>query len=396
MALDIDNKASAPVLDDWEIKRKKYTTFLRLLEEQKNCIFSSDITDDVEEFLKEYRKAGQMNYEVLSIEAELDDRTDFCTQIICRMTSLNSLQNEEFNDLYSNLIQYMEKQAFCYVDQCWERIMSYVGRSNNILLVFLDFDYYEKLISNGEIARFRQLAELQGLKVWLIGEHDPSGNGERKIERLKKQFKRIDKQIFNKHMNSVQEPYVYISYNWEDKSDVTANHLYDTLYPHFALRRDKINCNYGENIKEFMEAIREGQYIVVIISQEYLKSENCMFELAGIIKHPDYNNRLFPIVCDAKDSRVRDDNFYVELLEEWKKKLETKKQQVEKAKSVNVKGAAPLEEKLKTIEDVNDLLADIKVYIDYTNAPSYVDASNERFSKIIKSIKEQMKINQVV
>lgn len=143
-----------------------------------------------------------------------------------------------------------------------------------------------------------------------------------------------------------------------------------------------------------MEAIHEGQYIVVIISQEYLKSENCMFELAGIMKHPDYKNRLFPIICDSKSSRVRDDNFYVELLVEWRKKLETKKEQVEKAKSANAKGATPLEEKLKTIEDVNDLLADIKVYIDYTNAPSYVDASNERFSKIIKSIKEQMQINQ--
>lgn len=394
MALDIDNKASAPVLDDWEIRRKKYAAFLRLLEEQKNCIFSSDMSDDVEDFLTEYRKICQVDYEVLTIEAELDDRTDLCTQIIGRMTSLKSLQNKDFYDLYSALIQYTEKHSFCFVDQCWESILSYVSQVNNILLVFLDFDYYEKMISNGEIARFRQLAELSGLKIWLIGEDNQNDCRERKIERFKKQFKRINKQIFNKQMNSVKEPYVYISYNWEDKSDVTANHLYDTLYPHFALRRDKEDCNYGENIKDFMEAIREGQYIVVIISQEYLKSENCMFELAGIMKHPDYKNRLFPIICDSKDSKVRDDNFYVELLIEWRKKLETKNEQVEKAKAVNSKGATPLEEKLKTIKDVNDLLSDLKTYIDYTNAPSYVDASNQRFSKIIESIKEQMQINQ--
>lgn len=139
-----------------------------------------------------------------------------------------------------------------------------------------------------------------------------------------------------------------------------------------------------------MEAIREGHYIVLILSQEYLKSENCMFELVGIMKHPDYKNRLFPIVCDAKDSKVRDDAFYVELLSEWKQKLDNKKAQVAKAKEFNEKGAAPLEEKLKNIEDVNNFLADIKRYVDYTNAPSYADASKERFTRIIEAIKKQM------
>ena len=52
MALDILNKANAPVVDDWEIKRKVYATFFRLLEDQKNCIFTADMSNDVEDFLK--------------------------------------------------------------------------------------------------------------------------------------------------------------------------------------------------------------------------------------------------------------------------------------------------------------------------------------------------------
>ena len=390
MALDILNKANAPVVDDWEIKRKVYATFFRLLEDQKNCIFTADMSNDVEEFLKDYADSDGTNYGVVTIEAELQDRTDLCTQIIGRLTTIHPLNSNEFNNLYSNLIMHTENKAFGYVDQCWKKILSYLENTNNILLVLLDFDYYEDLINNGEIAKLRQLTELQGVKFWLIGEHDADANGERKLMRLKRTFKHINKQLFYENMISVKEPYVYISYNWEDKSDVTANHLYDTLQPHFAIRRDKVDCNYCENIKEFMEAIREGQYIVLILSQEYLKSENCMFELVGIMKHPDYKNRLFPIVCDAKDSKVRDDAFYVELLLEWKQKLENKKAQVVKAKEVNEKGAAPLEEKLKSIEDVNNFLADIKRYVDYTNAPSYVDASNERFTRIIEAIKKQM------
>lgn len=390
MALDILNKANAPVVDDWEIKRKVYATFVRLLEDQKNCIFTADMSNDVEDFLKFYDNSDDKKHGVVMIEAELEDRTDLCTQIIGRLTSIITQNNNVFYDLYSSLISHTENKAFGYVDQCWEKIIKYVGNINNILLVLLDFDYYENSINNGEIARLRQLTELPGVKFWIIGEQEAKTNVERKLERLKRTFKHINKQIFYENMNSVKEPYVYISYNWEDKSNVTADYLYYTLQPHFAVRRDKVDCKYGENIKEFMEAIREGQYIVLILSQEYLKSENCMFELIGIMKHRDYKNRLFPIVCDAKDSKVRDDAFYVELLSEWKQKLDNKKDQVAKAKEVNTKGAAPLEEKLKNIEDVNNFLADIKRYVDYTNAPSYVDASNERFTRIIEAIKKQM------
>lgn len=396
MALDILNKANAPVVDDWEIKRKVYATFVRLLEDQKNCIFTADMSNDVEDFLRVYDNSDDKKHGVVMIEAELEDRTDLCTQIIGRLTSIKSLNNNDFYDLYSSLISHTENKAFGYVDQCWEKILSHVGNMNNILLVLIDFDYYENSINNGEMARLRQLTELPGVKFWIIGEQEAKTNVERKLERLKRTFKHINKQIFYENMNSVKEPYVYISYNWEDKSDVTANHLYDTLQRHFAVRRDKVDCNYRENIKEFMEAIREGQYIVLILSQEYLKSENCMFELVGVMKHPDYKNRLFPIVCDSKDSKVRDDDFYVELLKEWKQKLDEKKALVEKAKEANEKGAAPLEEKLKEIVDVNEFLAEIKRYVDYANAPSFVDASKERFSRIIEALKKQMELNKRV
>ena len=93
---------------------------------------------------------------------------------------------------------------------------------------------------------------------------------------------------------------------------------------------------------------------------------------------------------------MRNDDFYVELLKEWKQKFDGKKALVEKAKEVNEKGAAPLEEKLKEIVDVNEFLADIKRYVDYANAPSFVDASKERFSRIIEAIKKQMELNKRV
>ena len=45
-----------------------------------------------------------------------------------------------------------------------------------------------------------------------------------------------------------------------------------------------------------MQQIGQGNCILVIISDKYLKSENCMFELLEIANHGDIYDRIFPIV----------------------------------------------------------------------------------------------------
>ena len=42
--------------------------------------------------------------------------------------------------------------------------------------------------------------------------------------------------------------------------------------------------------------------LIVIVSEQYLKSENCMFELVQIAKYQRFVDRVFPIVLD--DARI--------------------------------------------------------------------------------------------
>ena len=109
---------------------------------------------------------------------------------------------------------------------------------------------------------------------------------------------------------------VYISYNWEGHS----SHIVDFLC--FVLEnkgipylRDKKDCNYLDNIKEFMNAIRVGKTVIVVFSRPYLKSKNCMYELSGILQDPCFKERILPVVVD---DTIRDDQFYVELVKFWK------------------------------------------------------------------------------
>lgn len=47
-----------------------------------------------------------------------------------------------------------------------------------------------------------------------------------------------------------------------------------------------------------MERIGRGKGVIVVISEKYLKSENCMFELVQISKHQQFADRIFPIVLN--------------------------------------------------------------------------------------------------
>lgn len=177
---------------------------------------------------------------------------------------------------------------------------------------------------------------------------------------------------------------IYISYNWEGHSahivDYLGFVLENTGIPY---KLDKKDCSYTVNIKEFMNAIRAGKTVIVVLSRPYLRSKNCMYELSGIMGNVDYKDRILPVVID---DTIRDDNFYVELVKHWKETKDNQKEIVEKLRDIDPDMAEPDEMKLKEIEQVYGLLKVIKAYIDWTNADNLDALSSSRFKKIIDEI----------
>ncbi|HJW28450.1 MAG TPA: toll/interleukin-1 receptor domain-containing protein, partial [Saprospiraceae bacterium] len=95
------------------------------------------------------------------------------------------------------------------------------------------------------------------------------------------------------------EPEVFISYAWGGESEQIVNELQRALQArHLTIVRDKQNLGYKGSIREFMQRIGKGRYVIVVISDKYLKSENCMFELLEIAEHGDFYRRIFPVVLN--------------------------------------------------------------------------------------------------
>ncbi|MEH2151032.1 COR domain-containing protein [Nostoc sp.] len=111
-----------------------------------------------------------------------------------------------------------------------------------------------------------------------------------------------EKPIMNSQSPIEFEKEIFISYAWGGESEQFVNQLDETLQAKgIKIIRDKRDLGYKGLIKAFMERIGRGKCAIAVISDKYLKSPNCMFELVQIAKNGEFYNRIFPIVlADAQ------------------------------------------------------------------------------------------------
>ncbi|MGI9547556.1 MAG: toll/interleukin-1 receptor domain-containing protein [Flavobacteriaceae bacterium] len=130
---------------------------------------------------------------------------------------------------------------------------------------------------------------------------------------------------------------MYISYAWGGESEEMAIEMEKTLQINkIRLIRDKNDLGYKERIKEFMERIGKSEGVVVVVSDKYLKSRYCMYELNELYNNEDFNDRIFPIVLgDAKifsrEERMEYEKYWKTKMLEINKKIEEGGAEIAKA-----------------------------------------------------------------
>ena len=72
-----------------------------------------------------------------------------------------------------------------------------------------------------------------------------------------------------------------------------------------------------------MQRIGQGKCVLTVISDKYLKSENCMFELLEIYKNNNFSDRIFPLNLDAKIYKAADRLEYCHYWEQQLNELQT-------------------------------------------------------------------------
>ena len=121
--------------------------------------------------------------------------------------------------------------------------------------------------------------------------------------------------------NDNLQPTLFISYCWND-GNVYADELEAQLTDYFDVKRDKSQLIVNDDINDFMAEIANCDYVLIVLTAGYVKSLNCMREVAYLLQQPDWKYKSMVLVVDET---IYSTDRKIEILNYWylrKKKAE--------------------------------------------------------------------------
>lgn len=161
---------------------------------------------------------------------------------------------------------------------------------------------------------------------------------------------------------------MFVSYCQKDK--IYADYM--DLYfkdKEVTIHRDIRDISEWGSIKEYMNTISNMDYAVLIITDNYLKSFNCMYEVLEVMKDYNYKNRIFPVVIETSIYKPSGRIEYVRYWEEEYKKLNKNLSEIE---LVNV---GPLSDDLKRAQNIKSSMSEFLGLVSDMNNPDISDVN---------------------
>lgn len=179
---------------------------------------------------------------------------------------------------------------------------------------------------------------------------------------------------------------IYISYAWGGESEEFVNKLDRTLQEQgVIIIRDKRDLGYKGLIKAFMERIGRGKCVIAVISEKYLKSPNCMFELVQVAKNGEFYDRIFPIVLS--DAQIYDPLHRLKYIKHWEDK---KKELNEAIKEVGAEFLQGIREDLDQYTDIRNMIAELTNLLKDMNTLTADIHSESDFEVLLKAIQNRL------
>ena len=186
---------------------------------------------------------------------------------------------------------------------------------------------------------------------------------------------------------------VFISYAWSDNSpggkerEEIVDEICNTLERSgFLIIRDKTHIQYKGSFKELEERIGNGGYIILVISDKFLKSKHCMLEVLMITKHGNIYNRVFPIVL--ADAKIYDDVDLLSYIDFWHDQISRLEKRIKQAKSVV--HITNIQNQLTTFAEIARLFDEFAEMLQKMNTLDPEVHKGSDFSHLETAIRKQM------
>ena len=180
---------------------------------------------------------------------------------------------------------------------------------------------------------------------------------------------------------------VYISYAWGGDSERVVGLIDADLQARgIAVVRDKRDLGYKGMISDFMQEIGRGRAVVLVISDKYLKSSNCMYELVEIAKNKEVRDRIFPVVL--RDADIYDPVNRIRYIKHWEDKLKELDAAMHSVSAANLQG---MREEIDAYDAIRDHVANLTFMLKDMNTLTPEMHEDSNFSALIASLEKRLK-----
>jgi hypothetical protein len=187
-----------------------------------------------------------------------------------------------------------------------------------------------------------------------------------KIQKLKDAIMDTEniKELANKFKKEIDtiamEKKLFLSYCGKDEDIV--NNIEKKLHDlGLKVTRDKRDLRYKANVKSFMKSLKIHGFVVTIISDSFLKSKNCMFEIGKLLEKRNYRSKTLQIILP--DASIFDDHMKYEYIEYWKSQKKILENKIKE--NLSIENIEMIEEDIK---DYDDIINNLPKFIEFVRS----------------------------
>ena len=175
-------------------------------------------------------------------------------------------------------------------------------------------------------------------------------------------------------------PTIFLSYSWSNKKQAD---IIDDFFSSLGItfRRDIRDIKYKSSIKDFMGKIGDSDYSVILVSDNYLNSINCMFEAVELMRDKDFKKRMLQLLIP--DAKIFSSRYRATVISNWDEKFNDLKKQ---SKNIPLETAQTLAEELKKIKNIAMNIGEFMEVLVEENSPTFEQIENNNFKDLIQFI----------
>lgn len=180
---------------------------------------------------------------------------------------------------------------------------------------------------------------------------------------------------------------VFISYAWrsEIKEPLVEKIEQVFLNKNIKILRDKDEILYKGRLREFMQRLSRGKCVILIISEPYLKSKYCMYELVEISKHGEFYDRIFPIILP--DAKIYEAIDIIKYVQHWEQKITELNDAMRTVNAANLKGC---QEELNLFTEIRNTFNDLTTILSDMNNLQYDSHIQSGFEVLLQAILDRL------